>query len=566
MLRAMMEQDDGARMVDNVGLEQSMGSAVQKLNALGTKSFSEPVIRHAAEHAFKPHQNREERSHLGLVRFRKQHMVPDVGGLGWRTKTGHLLKNQSYFPQTKVNIWDVPACAGVNTWQDWHGPKMATDAEMNSWHAWMERLDRFDEEQADWEAKKLFVNTVRAQTLDRFANRKINRSMLESQPTWAPHHRARREVHWTNETFESSMGEKPQKELQKVYTDLVLRRDRQGIRQIAKRIQNEETWKVVYKQVEQERRADIRADLQERQAHTDRLMAMSGQPVQQDRRREPLPNNCSQRSEELSLPRSLWRPKDVTQLTDFRGLVHADSEFALETLFPGFGHELSTEFRAATTRSVEPGWPPPPVAPTPRRHRGPSREKAIKKGATVMKGSIPVSKHRLQRIGTRTNEDLLAEHSKAQFLRTMAPPAPPQKITLLEEDFSPKVTQMDPARVTGSFARTEHTRHPTSPKAQESLPPPRRSMVYNVMVESQPASPKASKKGFASAVSSVRSLRLSASAPQLWPLHFDGEPSQVMSNVCADLDDFEARVTPMPRISNFFSEDHYRPRASSVCQ
>ena len=60
----------------------------------------------------------QERSHLGLVRFRKQHMVPDVGGLGWRTKTGHLLKNQSYFPQTKVNIWDVPACAGVNTWQD----------------------------------------------------------------------------------------------------------------------------------------------------------------------------------------------------------------------------------------------------------------------------------------------------------------------------------------------------------------------------------------------------------------------------------------------------------------
>lgn len=61
----------------------------------------------------------QERSHLGLVRFRKQHMVPDVGGLGWRTKTGHLLKNQSYFPQnTRVNTWDVPACAGVNTWQD----------------------------------------------------------------------------------------------------------------------------------------------------------------------------------------------------------------------------------------------------------------------------------------------------------------------------------------------------------------------------------------------------------------------------------------------------------------
>lgn len=35
-------------------------------------------------------------------------------------------------------------------------------------------------------------------------------------------------------------------------------------------------------QLNQERRADIRADLQERQAHTDRLMAMSGQPLQEE--------------------------------------------------------------------------------------------------------------------------------------------------------------------------------------------------------------------------------------------------------------------------------------------
>ena len=31
--------------------------------------------------------------------------------------------------------------------------------------------------------------------------------------------------------------------------------------------------------MEAERRADIRADFQQRQAHTDRLMQMSGQPV-----------------------------------------------------------------------------------------------------------------------------------------------------------------------------------------------------------------------------------------------------------------------------------------------
>ncbi|CAJ1339325.1 unnamed protein product [Effrenium voratum] len=541
MLRAVMEQDDGARMVDNVGLEQSVGSPARRLSSLGTRSFSEPVVRHAAEEAHHGSEHRQERTQLGLVRFRRQPMVPDVGGLGWRTKTGHLLKNQSFYPQTAVNTWDLPAHAGVNTWKDYHGPKMATDAEM------MERLDRFDEEAAEWEAKKLFVNTTRAQTLDRFSNRKINRSMLTSQPCWAPHHRARREVHAIFETFDSSMGEKPQKELRKVYTEKVLKKDREAIRQIAKRIQNEETWKLVFKHMEQERRADIRADLQERQAHTDQLMAMSGQPLQQDRARSPLPNNCSQRSEELSVPRQPYMPKDVTQLTDFRGLVHADSDFALETLFPGFGHDLSAEFRAAATRSTEPGWPPPAAAATPRRAG--SREKALK-GASVTKGSIPVSKHRLERVGTRTNEDLLAEHSKAQFRRTAAPPAPPQSRALLEEDFSPKVTQKDPLRVTGRFARTEHTRHPTSPKAQEELPPPRRPMVYHVMVESH--SPKAS-MGIDTTMSSMSSLRRSATSPLLPRPGPSQERSQAMADVCAELDDFDERVTPVPRISNFFA-------------
>jgi hypothetical protein len=47
------------------------------------------------------------------------------------------------------------------------------------------------------------------------------------------------------------LGYFPRHPWSQVYTDLVLRRDRQGIRQIAKRIQNEETWKVVYKQIEQ---------------------------------------------------------------------------------------------------------------------------------------------------------------------------------------------------------------------------------------------------------------------------------------------------------------------------
>lgn len=94
------------------------GCAAEKLQTLGTKSFSEPVIRHAAERAYNPHRKRSERSQFGVVKFQRQLLVPDVGGLGWRTKTGHLLKNQSYYPQTSMNSWDVPACAGVRTWQD----------------------------------------------------------------------------------------------------------------------------------------------------------------------------------------------------------------------------------------------------------------------------------------------------------------------------------------------------------------------------------------------------------------------------------------------------------------
>ena len=131
-------------------------------------------------------------------------------------------------------------------------------------------------------------------------------------------------------------------------------------------------------QLSQERRADIRADLQERQAHTDRLMAMSGQPLQEEPETQQNKRNIQNfnfwkklalwmifcRTEgmnrcpttvprevrrifnprfrfsvelvestwanifqELSLPRALWRPKDVTQLTDFRGLVHVRNLF-----------------------------------------------------------------------------------------------------------------------------------------------------------------------------------------------------------------------------------------------
>lgn len=574
MMRVLMEMDDGGRRAEIIGLEQTHENPVKRLDDLGSKSFIEPLPRHAAERSLSPEERREVRNHAGLVKFKKEHHVPDVGGLGWRTKTGHLLKNQSYYTQkSNENLWDNPTHAGTNTWKDWHGPKIRTDADM------MERLDRFDEEEAIREAHKTFVNTTRVQTLDRFANRKVHRYMQETQPSWAPHIRAKREVNSAFETFDSSMGEKPEKELKKVYTDSVLQRDRDAIRRIAKRMQNEETWKMVFKQMEQERRQDIRADLQMRQAHTDRLMAMSGQPIHQDRSYTSLPNNCSTRSLELSQPRPVQLPKDVTKLSDFRGLIHADNEHALEALLPGYGHELSIGFRQGATRSIEPGYPPPAEAETPRKpaHYELSREKHIKKGASVIKGSIPTSSQRLESVATRTNEDLLVKHSKAQFLQTRAPPPPKQKKSLLHEDFSPNTTLQDPLRVSGDFSRIEQSLHPSSPsrKAQESLPPPTRSMVYPVVVASQPPSPKArsSQAGSPSASfmkrnatdPSLLSVTSMSSAAGRSRRGSRGNPVAV-AEVCQEMEEFEAKVSRVPRISNFFATPRSAGQGPSCSQ
>lgn len=477
-----------------------------------------------------------------------------------------MLKNQSYYPQrSKVNVWDVPTFAGVNTWKEWHGPRMRADAEM------MDRLDRFDEDQEQWEARKMFVNTTRVQTLDRFYNRKLQRSQLETSSSWAPHRHSKREVHSSFETFDSGLDEKPEKELKKVLTEKVLKGDREAVRNIAGRMQNEETWKQVFKQMEQERRADIRADLQQRQAHTDRLMMLSGQPVRPSREYQSI-NNCHGRSEELAKPRFMQPHRDITVQSDFRGLIHADNAHALEALFPGSGHELSVEFRARTTASATPGFPPPPRAETPP-HGGQlqSREVQLQSEASLARLSIPTSSHRLQRVATRTHDEMLMKHSKAQFLPNVAPPPPNQSKTLLNEDWSPAATLTEKEKVTGAFARTDHLSSPTGStgKARECAPPPTRSYVYPTMAPSSPQSQ-----------SQARSLRGSSSAPQLITsshqsveatLRHPGDAPKgrkprgsaeggagAVVAVCRELDDFEASAPSMPRISNFFAT----PRAT----
>jgi len=358
----------------------------------------------------------------------------------------------------------------------------------------MERLDHYDEEDEHAEAKKLWVNTVRAQTLDRFYNQKLSRNQWEASPCWAPHRRGRREIHSRYECFDD-MDEKPEKELKKVLTDKVLQRDRDAIRHISKRVQNEETWKMAWKHMEQERRQDIRHDFKQRQHYNNLLMHLSGQPYrnQEESTSTTRFNNCSQRTDELAAPREVAHFKDVTSLTDFRGLIHADNHHALEALMPGYGHEMSMEFRQRATSSSKASFPPPPAAATPRRHSLPSRELSHEE-VSLTTERIPVSKQRLSNVGTRRHDNTLKKHSKAQYASTAAPPPPDQKRQLLNEDFSPKTTLRDPGRVTGDFERTDHANLNHGPygsespkrKGMELLPPASRSYVYPVLVATSP--------------------------------------------------------------------------------
>eukprot|EP00408_Alexandrium_pacificum_P062870 CAMPEP_0171167332 /NCGR_PEP_ID=MMETSP0790-20130122/7149_1 /TAXON_ID=2925 /ORGANISM="Alexandrium catenella, Strain OF101" /LENGTH=600 /DNA_ID=CAMNT_0011632155 /DNA_START=32 /DNA_END=1831 /DNA_ORIENTATION=+ len=567
---AMMAMDDGGCRGNGVGMEQTAPNPSVAFNSIGTAPFRESMSRYSAQECA-AEDRRKERTCKGLVRFKSEQRVPDVGGLGWRTASGHLLKNQGFYSQhSRVNKWDQAYHAGVNTWKDFHGPKQRSDANT------MERLDRYDEDEEYREAQRTYVNTARVQSLDRLYQRKLERVNLEHATSWAPHRHAHRQVHSIHETFDGGMDEKPEKELKKVLTAKVLERDREAVRSIASRVQKEETWKMVWKHMEQERRSDIRTDFRARQAHTDRLMAMSGQPVREQQEHQSV-NSCTERNEELARPAVRGRLGDVTALTDFAGLVHtANNAHVLEALLPGAGHEMCEEFRHAATRSAEPGWPPPPHAETPRaskrQHLGASEDEEL----SLAKPSIPVPTERFEHnIGSRMSPEVLARHSKVQFLKTSAPPPPDQSETLLREDWSPAATL---GKTGGKAEAHGFSRTTTSmpfhgqlkEKAKESHPAPTRSYVYPVICEispRSPASPSSSKMWQETPDSALQRMRRNESAPgdllrsggKQRPRRGSesgggGEREAAMRAVCDELDDFEASLGHFtkPNMVNFF--------------
>jgi hypothetical protein len=338
--------------------------------------------------------------------------------------------------------------------------------------------------------------------------------------------------------------------------------------------------------MEQERRQDIRHDFRQRQHYNNLLMHLSGQPFknQEESTSSTRFNNCSQRTDELAVPREVAQFKDVTTLNDFRGLVHADNSHAIEALMPGYGHELSVEFKQRATASSKASFPAPPAAMTPRRLSLPSREGSHEE-VSLTTERIPVSKQRLSNVGTRRHDSTLKKHSKAQFLSTAAPPPPDQKRQLLNEDFSPKTTLRDPGRCTGDFERTDHANLSHGPygsespkrKGMELLPPATRSMVYPVLAATSPnakgaqASRQASEMSFPN--SPMSSFQASASQPNFRrnstmsspacrKNRSKGGPEAPTAAVCRELDAFEESLGQHANVSNFFGTPKSHRRAS----
>ena len=63
----------------------------------------------------------------------------------------------------------------------------------------------------------------------------------------------------------------------------------------------------------------------------DTLEKMAGQPPRAEAGRFTKPM-LTRRLDHLSLPKKQYTPPDITRLPDFRGLIHADNQLALEKL------------------------------------------------------------------------------------------------------------------------------------------------------------------------------------------------------------------------------------------
>lgn len=339
---------------------------------------------------------------------------------------------------------------------------------------------------------------------------------------WAPHRRGKKEAHKIFEDIGSDLDSMPLKELKKVMTPCVLHGDRDAIRMITKRIQTEETWKLAWKEMEKARREETRTDLEHRMAYNAMLSELSGQPGRQHNANHRVPNNCTLRLEEIAKPSQAVLPDDITKRSDFAGLYHVEHRHAIEALYPGSGHALTTAFTREATERASPGWPPPDPPLTPRI----DGQKATQGGSqeSVKKASSPVSPQRLAAVHQRRDPEVLAMHATEQFQKTEAPPAPDQNKSLLNEPLANDSLHMS----LELQPRSDHTSSLKSLNSKEESyckidqAPPVRSMVYPVSVkavEENMESPnwRPKRTGRLLAAETPRERQRSAHSQERWP-------------------------------------------------
>lgn len=298
---------------------------------------------------------RSQRQKVGRVEFVPERLVPDSRGPGWRTRHGHLVKNQAFYRlgtgQAK-NVWDDEVHCGTRTWRYWHGPRLRTDAPL------LEKLDAQDDRA---ERRQLEIDNVNARRRENLARTRMKRDQnaeFARSSSWAPCERRRSEhVDYGagNAISEyNDFNHQPTKALQQVFTKSVLDKDKNAISFISENMQKEEEFKAHYAAWKEYRRRDTLQALAHQRRYNDCLETMAGQPPR-CRALRYTKTPLSQRMEHLSQPKKEYVLPDITRRSDFRGLVYADFPMALEKLFPHptTGHGEEPRWHADRTVSPE---------------------------------------------------------------------------------------------------------------------------------------------------------------------------------------------------------------------
>lgn len=161
--------------------------------------------------------------------------------------------------------------AGPKTWEFYHGPRLRQAAQF------MDSMDKYDQDSADWMLKKRFVIENRDKCLQRTYARRSERLNLEKTASWAAYRKPAGELHELHEAPWNDLEWLPRKALKQILTPCILEKDQEAISCISKKLIAEEQREALYKDWQKMRRENIKTDLKRRRLWNDMLTEMAGQ-------------------------------------------------------------------------------------------------------------------------------------------------------------------------------------------------------------------------------------------------------------------------------------------------